>query len=226
MVDSKSTPPPWLPETRIRLSLPDYGIEQAVGAIKARAQELGSRFHKEDAVKRAKRLERQVSARAERKRLLASTEGVKAAESNAREIHRQIRRLAEEINNSAENLELLVGSSHDSSVITNGRVSVVVYFRSMYANTLENSFLVIREMNGRVLLPQERGKYIVVTKPQELTGYKFDPDITSDKKWCWRSQSDPNRYYTSGDIAEHALKVFLDLVDRADKGDIPRLDPF
>jgi len=226
MVDSKSTPPPWLPETRIRLSLPDYGIEQAAGAIKARTQELGSQVHKEDAVKRAKRLERQVAARAERKRLLASPEGVKAAESNGREIHTEIGRLAEAINNSAENLKLLVGSSQDSSVITNGRVSVVVYFRSMYANTLENSFLVIREMNGRVLLPQERGKYIVVTKPKELTAYKFDPDITSDKEWCWRSQSYPNRYYTSGDIAENALRVFLDLVDRADKGDTPPLDPF
>jgi len=151
MVDSKSTPPPWLPETRIRLSLPDYGIEQAVGAIKARAQELGSRFHKEDAVKRAKRLERQVATRAERKRLLASSEGVKSAESNASEIHTEIRRLAEEINNSAENLKLLVGSSHDSSVITNGRVSVVVYFSSRYTNTLENSFLVYAR-HGRELM--------------------------------------------------------------------------
>lgn len=226
MVDSKSTPPPWLPETRIRLSLPDYGIEQAIGAIKARAQELGSRFHKEDAVERAKRLERQVAARAERKRLLGSTEGVKAAEKEAREIHAAIAQLADEIKKSTSDLKLLVGSSHDSSVLTNGRVSVIIYFRPMYRNTVENSFLVIREMNGRVLLPQERGRYMVFTEPKELSIHKFDPDITSGKGWCWRSQSEPKCYYTSGDIADYCIQTFLNLVDRADRGDIPPLDHF
>lgn len=225
MVDSKSTPPPWLPETRIRLSLPDYGIEQAIGAIKDRAQELGGQFHKEDAVQRARRLERQMGARAKRKRMLGSTEGVNAARSKASEIHSEIDRLAKEINNSAKDIKLSMGSNHDSTVLTNGRVSIIVYFRSN-RNTLENSYLVIREMNGRLLLPQEREQYMVSTEPTELSVYKFDPDITSDKAWCWRSQSDPNRYYTSKDIAEYSLEVFLNLVDRADKGDVPPLGLF
>ena len=226
MCDSKSTPPPWLPETRIRLSLPDYGIEQAIGAIKARAQELGSRFHKEDAVERAKRLERQVAVRAERKRLLGSTEGVEAAQKEAREIHAAIARLADEIKKSSSDLKLLVGSSPDSTVLTNGRVSVVIYFRLTYGSTLENSFLVIREMNGRVLLPQERGHYMVLTEPEELFSHKFDPDITSSKGWCWCSQSDPKRYYTSGDMADYCIQTFLNLIDRADRGNIPLLDHF
>lgn len=226
MVDSKSTPPPWLPETRIRLSLPDYGIEQAIGAIKARAQELGSRFHKEDAVERAKRLERQVAVRAERKKLLGSTEGVEAAQKEAREMHTAIAQLADEIKKSSSDLKLSIGSSGDLSVLTNGRVSVVIYFRLAYGNALDNSFLVIREMNGRVLLPQEIGHSMVLTEPKELTMHKFDPDITPGKTWCWRSQSDPERYYTSGDMAEYCIKTFLNLIDRADRGDIPLLDHF
>ena len=226
MVDSKSTPPPWLPETRIRLSLPDYGIEQAIGAIKARAQELGSRFHKEDAFGRAKRLERQVAARAERKRLLGSTEGVEAAQREAREIHAAIAQLTDEIKKSTSGLKLLIGSSDDLNVLTNGCVSVVIYFHLMYGNTLENSFLVVREMNGRVLLPQERGHYMVLTEPKELTIHKFDPDFTPSKRWCWRSQSDPKRYYTSRDIADYFIQTFLNLIDRADRGDIPPLDHF
>lgn len=101
-----------------------------------------------------------------------------------------------------------------------------IYFLSKYVNTLENSFLVIREMNGRVLLPQERERYMVSTEPKELSVHKFDPDITSDKGWCWRSQSDPKCYYTSGDIADYCIQIFLNLVDRADRGDIPPLDHF
>ena len=78
-------------------------------------------------------------------------------------------------------------------------------------------------MNGRVLLPQERGR-ILFSEPQKLAAHKFDPDITSDKGWCWRSQSDPTRFYSSGDIADYCLKLFLNLVDRADRGKVPPLD--
>lgn len=112
------------------------------------------------------------------------------------------------------------------SVALEDAVEINIYFLSKYVNTLENSFLVIREMNGRVLLPQERERYMVSTEPKELSVHKFDPDITSDKGWCWRSQSDPKCYYTSGDIADYCIQIFLNLVDRADRGDIPPLDHF
>jgi hypothetical protein len=164
--------------------------------------------------------------RAERKRLWGSTEGVEAAQKEAREIHAAISKLADEIKKSSSDLKLLVGSNHDSTVLTNGRVSVVIYFRLTYGNTLENSFFVIREMNGRVLLPQERGHYMVLTEPKELSSHKFDPDITSSNVWCWRSQSDPKMYYTSGDMTDYCIQTFLNLIDRADRGDIPPLDHF
>jgi|GEM_PF-1420460 len=226
MLNSNSTPPPWLPETRIRLNFPDYGIEQTVGAIKARTQERGSRFHKEDAIQRARRLERQKEVRAERKKLFGSIEGLNAVKSKASEIYSEIVRLANEINNSTKDIKLSVGWTHDSAVLTNGHVSITVYFHSKYSNILEDSSLIIREMNGRVLLPQERGQYMLLANPKEISVQKFDPDITSDKGWCWRSQSDPNGYYTSKDIADYSLNVFLNLVDRSDRGDVPSLDHF
>jgi hypothetical protein len=224
MIDTTSKPPPWLPEIRVRLNLQKYGIEQAIGAIKARAEELGSKYHKEDAVETAKRLEREVLARANRKKLLESTEGVEAAKKEAKNICSTISQLASEIKKSAKDLKLLEGSDDTSNVLTNERISVIALFRSRYLNTLENSFFIIREMNGRVLLPQERDKFMLFTQPKELSVYKFDPDITSDKGWCWRSQSDSKRYYSSEDIANYCIKIFLSLVNRADKGDIPDLE--
>jgi hypothetical protein len=225
VVNSASKPPPWLPETKIRLNLQDYGIEQAVGVIKARAQELGSKYHKEDAVQRAKRLERQAATRAERKRLLGSSEGVKAATKEAKIIFSEIGTLVEEIRGTTTKLNILVGHDDISCGLTNGRVSITLYFRPRFSNSLEDISLVIKEMNGRVLLPQERGR-ILFTEPQELTVHKFDPDITSEKGWCWRSQSDPMSLYSSQDISEYCLKLFLDLVDSADKGNVPPLDHF
>jgi hypothetical protein len=43
MLDKTSTPPPWLPHTHVRFNYTDFGLEQAVGAIKARVQERGDR---------------------------------------------------------------------------------------------------------------------------------------------------------------------------------------
>ncbi len=224
MVDAKSTPPPWLPETRIRLDLMEYGLEQAVGAIKARVQELGGKLHKEDAVQRAKRLEREAALHGERKKLLNSTEGVNAVKCKAKEIYAEISRRSEEINKTT-GLNLSAGYDSDSSVLTNRRISISVYFYCLSTNTLENSELVVKEFNGRCLLPQEGGK-ILVTQPTELSVHKFVPDYTTDKEWCWRCQLDTNRCHTSQDIAEYVIKLLLDLVDRINKGDIPPIDPF
>jgi hypothetical protein len=41
MLDDASTPPIWLPEGEIRLSYPQYGIDQLIGAIKFKAAKLG-----------------------------------------------------------------------------------------------------------------------------------------------------------------------------------------
>src|SRR5438046_2362851 len=54
MLDERSTPPRWLPETLIRLNYRQFG-PALVGAIKMRAAELGSELKTETAVEKAKR---------------------------------------------------------------------------------------------------------------------------------------------------------------------------
>jgi hypothetical protein len=41
MLDKDSTPPVWLPSTYVRFNYADFGLEEAVGAIKRRVQERG-----------------------------------------------------------------------------------------------------------------------------------------------------------------------------------------
>ncbi|MBW1998581.1 MAG: toll/interleukin-1 receptor domain-containing protein [Deltaproteobacteria bacterium] len=225
MMDNKSKAPPWLPETRIRLSLEDYGIEQAIGAIKTRAQGLGSQYRKEDAVHRAKRLEREIREREKRNRLLASIEGVGAAKKEAKAIYSEITRLVNDINESSPRLKIMVGSNDESIGLTNGRVSLTAFFRPPYRNSLNYAQLVIQEMNGQVRLPQERDRF-PFAEPKELNRFMFEPDVKPDGTWGWRLKSDPKRFFTSGEVADYCLKLFLNLINRADKGEIKPPDPF
>lgn len=225
MVDETSRPPVWLPETNIRLHLANYGIEQAAGAIKSCIESLGGQLQKEDPVDSAKRLQRELEARANRRRLLTCYEGVQEAGKQVEKVHGEIRSLVEKIRTDSAGLKLEAGSDDDMTVITTGRVSLVVYWRPSYANTLEHSPLLVREFNGRVLRPQQRGRFITFGEPELLAEHEFDPDLTADQGWCWRSRFAPERHFTSSEVSEFCIKLFLKLVDRADTGDIPPCDP-
>ena len=76
MMDS-TAPPPRLPETLIRYSIKDFGIEQAVGAIKARAIERGSQPHRPSIAERAARAQEAAAFEQHRKQLARTTEGVR-----------------------------------------------------------------------------------------------------------------------------------------------------
>src|SRR5262249_45264683 len=68
-LDKTSKLPKWLPNTDVRFVLQEYGIDQLVGAIKARVQERGGRIKKPDAVSRARRVRQEAEFLAERARL-------------------------------------------------------------------------------------------------------------------------------------------------------------
>ena len=52
-LDNTDKPPVWLPHTHVRFNYADFGIEQAVGAIKARARENGGTIAPLSAMRRA-----------------------------------------------------------------------------------------------------------------------------------------------------------------------------
>jgi len=70
MLNDSDQPPKWLPKSEIRLSFQQYGLDQLLGAIKVRAQKLGSLVRSETTVDRAKRFEAESRARADREDLL------------------------------------------------------------------------------------------------------------------------------------------------------------
>ena len=156
VVDKKSPLPKWLPENHIRFNLEDYGVEQAVGAIKARVQELGGRLQKLDAIGRAKILQKDSEFRDQKRQLFTSPQGVNAVQSEVISMYKEIERLRFEITSTTD-IIFQMGHTVRECILTNGRVSLHLSWAPRYANNMENSPLRIYEVNGRMLLPQEKG---------------------------------------------------------------------
>ena len=219
MLDATSTPPKWLPESNVRLSLPAYGLDQVVGAIKVRAQGVGSVFRREDAVERAKRLEQRTAARAAREQLLHSDAGVKAAQEAVHALYVEVDRLVAGIREQSPKLSVDVGIQNPRCVITTGAASVTLYWHQRYANTLNDSGLAVREFAGRVALPGREGT--VIEEPRELSEALYVFDVTPDLGSCWRSQ-EGDRHLTSVELADHCVSLLLKLTELVDAGDVER----
>jgi hypothetical protein len=75
--------PEWIPEVMINLPLSDFGITEAVGAIRKRALELHAKIHSESPLEMAKRLDQERSEGLQRKSREMSQEGMDAAKKGA-----------------------------------------------------------------------------------------------------------------------------------------------
>jgi hypothetical protein len=212
--------PPWLPEKLIRFSLKDFGITQAVGAIKARALDRGSDFHKATTAFLAERAQKRAQFADNRTKLFHSEAGVRAAHEEAMRLIELIGEAAKEATDAASDLGIVFGADRDSAVMRVPSVSVGCAYRNHIINALVNARLFVTEFRGQVLLPGESGFYRV--NPKELAASEFRPEITEELGWCWRGEDDEVR--TSEEIARFFVERFFNLLDRQSDGSLPPLD--
>jgi len=217
-LDKKSTLPKWLPETYIRLNYEDYGFEETIGVIKARVQALGGTLKKLDALEKAKLLEQELKFRKEKERIFSSEEGVQALTQEARTLYTHIALVARNIKSETE-LEFKLGFDDFECVLTHHRVSLAIIWILKARNSLKNASLEIREINGRVLLPEERGKFLIRNTPEIKKEHIFQPDLTPSRGWRWRDAKNSDKLFNSKDLAEHCVSIFLNLIDKTEKGE-------
>lgn len=215
----KFDPPKWIPEKLVRFSLDDFGLDEAVGAIKARALEQGSDLSKPSAAFLAAQTQRRAQFGAKRDRLFRTDEGVRLAASEATRLIQLITDRAEEARTAAPDLDITFGAGQLSAVIRVPSVSVVCAYRNQIINVLEQAHLLLTEFRGQVRLPGEGGYYRV--EPKELTRIDFAPELTEERGWCWVKKS--GEVFTSETIADEFMSRFFALVDRQSSGKLPPL---
>lgn len=214
------TPPRWIPEKLIRFSLADFGLEQAVGAIKARALEQGSELHRPTTAFIAERAQRRAQFAASREKLFRTYEGVQQAEAEAERVITGIKERTSEAIEAAPALGIEFGSNQLSAVIRMRSVSVGCGYRNNIVNVLEKARLLITEFRGYVILPGESAYYHI--QPKELAVLEFKPELTEEQGWCWRPKNGVT--YTSSEVATLFVERFFDLVERQSAGKLPQLD--
>jgi hypothetical protein len=221
MLDEASTPPVWLPESEIRLNLAAYGLEQLLGAIKIRAEKLGSILKSQTALDRAKRLDQESLTRAERDRLL-SEKGMTAAQQEHKDLQQLLDSKIQQINEHLKSVKVEQGSDGYEYLLRTQLVSVNFYLYPTYPAT--ESRIVLQEFNGPLVLPKDRGHQMFITgeEPQSILKREFHFDYQPAYGWCWKQPGTAKEFLTTSGLAEHVLKVLLDLHDRFEKGKVPR----
>jgi hypothetical protein len=175
--------PEWLPPRYLQLDLQSYPVEQLIGVIKARAQELGAELQKASPAERAAALERRRAFDAETARLLdAGT----AAWSEARdalwgEIQAQATETAER---TGWEIESGPGATVGGFVVVLQGQSIQLKDCELQAGTARNAYLELREYDARVavaragLKPHSEAATVARTT-------RIDIRRLPTLGWCW-----------------------------------------
>ena len=216
----ESAPPPWLPEKLIRFSLKDFGVIQAIGAIKARALEKGSKIVRPNAAFLAQRSQERAKFSQQRATLLSSEAGVRAAQAEARALVLLLRERASAALAAAPELEAKVGATAEAFGIKTPGVALVCSYHNNYVNVLEHASLVVREIRGGILLPGEQGHYW--RAPMELGVRELVPEFSPELGWCWKTKK--GELLSSDQVVTQCIEQFFDLLDRQSARKLPAIE--
>jgi hypothetical protein len=223
-IDKTSTLPAWLPPTHVRFSFDDYGLTQLVGAIKLRVQEQGGVIKRVDAIGKAETVRREADYLADRDRLMRDTGWIGELQRSIRETMDELGRLASKIN-ASQSLNIVVGPGHFGiTIVRSGYVSMAIGWQQPIANYVGDSdphecHLWAAEHSG--MLPLRGEKLWYVEQPKKLRQHKFKVDVAGDRGLMWRV-SGKDEYVQPSELADYIMRLFLDLLDRANQGKVER----
>jgi len=149
-------PPKWLPDSEIRLSYTQYGLEQLLGAIKLRAQKVGAELRTESALDRAARLEKTSAARAERERLLLE-KGSQSAQLEFKELADYMTGNAEQIAKNLTTLKIETTFDGHEYMLRTEQVGMNVFLHQ--AHPVTNTRIVLLEFDSWIIFRHEKMAY-------------------------------------------------------------------
>jgi hypothetical protein len=213
VLDSASAIPVWLPQNYVRYNYADFGLEQAVGAIKARVQDNGGESHPISPIKKAEIFKAQELFRRDKSRM-NSSEGVEKVRESVVGLFMEIKRQSAEI--SARGLlqircgiDLNERGTTQTCGITDGRVGINVVWFQQYTSSLTDSSLIIGEYKGNLIVPKETG-LVYLRQPQPLRESRYAPDLSLSREYGWK-QNRGTEFIASSVLAEQCLIRLIDL---------------
>lgn len=209
MLNNRSTPPKWVPETRIRFDLESYGVDQAVGAIRLRVEQLGGETRKESMAERAQRTARAKEFANETEGMWRQDSGVKAATQSAKDFIEALLALAQDASAAAPSLRIRFAAKDLKVGICAQGGSVLAGFQYRYSNSLDDALLYVQFYLDQVILPGEN-KYYPFERPEVTTEYMYSPARTMALGWCW--ERNKGQVFSSQELAEQVMSELLDRI--------------
>jgi len=227
-LEPESTLPVWLPKNLVRLNYADFGLEQAVGAIKARVQEQGGQPQPLTPKKRAEMFKADELFRRDKSRM-NSEEGLVKVVKNVAELFCRIEKHTADVN-AEGSLEIRCAkdfrerNSYQTCAITDGHVGLTVVWHQTFTNTLSDSALIVREYNGGLILPGETHRVHLV-EPSQLREIRYSPELSFAREYGWKEENQ-TEFLSSDALAQRCVIQFVDLVNRDARGAVKRRSPF
>jgi hypothetical protein len=224
-LDQTSTTPKWVPTTHVRFGMQAYGMEGLVGVIKARVQEHGGKLVPADAVTEMARVQREKNYLADRSSMLRDRRWIEGAVHAS--IEQSLRDLVALANkaNADHGFDIAGRADGKVCVLRSGFVSLGIGWHQPIFNIVEDDkqhgecYLRASEFSGTLILPGENAW--VMHKPTELKRHKFKPDVSDTRELVWKETGKKPVIHPS-DMADHLMRIFLDLLSRANRGKVER----
>ena len=154
---------------------------------------------------RAKRAAEAQRFSAETEFLKRDSKGVALVQEEGEKLAATIQALAEEAAAAAPELGLQWAASNGAIGVRSARASVYVQLVIRYTNTLDGSFLSVRQMKGNIILPGENRRYL--EEPPVVDEIRHEPDRSPALGWCWNSGG---KLQSSTELADRVMRRLLE----------------
>jgi hypothetical protein len=205
-LDEPPSVPRWLPPTQTWIGLKRYGVEAAAAVIEARVQELGGQPKEESVLDRAERLDRQAKFDKRREQFRRSEPAVERAKQEVLKLGEALETTIKAIN-AKTSLRLAIIRDRRLITVTGLQRGLSIYWECHYANSLDGSALEVSLWDGHPPMP---GGFFPLGEPNKIRTLKFDFDLLPTDTTTWIPTADRKRAYSTGDLANHILKFYMD----------------
>lgn len=196
-LDKNDPKPDWLPDTHIRCLLGEFTIDQLVGAIKNKVQELGGAIHRPDAMSEARRVKQEAQYLADRNEMMRDRAWIEGTvHRSLREAFQRVEDLVEQINTD-HGFEIICGASeYRSCIMRSGFVSLGCVWHQPVFNTVGDEphadcYLRIGEVSGT--LTAARRERLGNAEAARAEGAPHQGGCEREPRACLAGRQRPNR---------------------------------
>jgi hypothetical protein len=223
-LEKKDGTPDWLPDTHIRCVLGDFTIDQLVGAIKHKVQELGGIIRRPDAMSEAERVKSEAEYIADRDAMMRARPWIEGTVHHSlRETFKKVEELVAKANKDHGFTIVCRANDYRSCIMRSGFVSLGCGWLQPIFNSVGSDhqygdcYLRLAEFSGELLLPGENA--LVMHEPRVVKEHRIKVGVTENRELVWldgKEQIEPER------LADHIVMILMDLISRANQGKVER----